>query len=179
MSTIGPTEDAAPGRARPGGTAGVSSNPPSARPGLLAAATAAVAFTLALVAYGLWPEQEGPAVASTDLSAKAGPLTITRETKRVFRERTPLAEYLTAAGGRVPAVDFERRQVLLVSRGPRSSTGYSMEVREVRVRGRAVTVTVSEHTPELGERVEPRVTLPFRLLSLPAGRDVYVDWRGR
>jgi hypothetical protein len=118
-------------------------------------------------------------VAWTDLSAKAGPLTITRETKRVFRERRPLAQYLTAAGGRAPIIDFERRQLLLVSPGPRSSTGFTLEVLGVRERNGEVTVTVRERTPELGERVEPRVTFAFRLLSLPAGRDVYVDWRGR
>jgi hypothetical protein len=131
------------------------------------------------VAYGLWPEQEGAPAAWSDLSAKVGPLKITRETKRVFRERTPLAEYLTASGGRVPAVDFEQRQLLLVSPCPRSSTGYSVEVRGVRERDGTVTVTVRERTPQLGERVEPRVTFPYRLLSLPAARDVYVDWRGR
>ena len=54
-----------------------------------------------------------------------------------------------------------------------------MEVLEVRERDGSVTVTVRERTPELGERVEPRVTFPYRLLSLPAGRKVYVDWRGR
>ena len=118
-------------------------------------------------------------MAWSDLSAEAGPLTITRETKRAFREFRPLAEYLTAAGGRVPAVDFERRQLLLVSPGPRSSTGYSLEVRGVRERDGTVTVTVGERTPELGERVEPRITFPYRLLSLPAERDVYVDWRDR
>ena len=153
------------------------SNPP--RPGLLAAATAAVAFTVALVAYELWPEREGQPVTWSDLTAEVGPLTVTRETKRAFRERTSLAKYLTAAGGRVPVVDLERRQLLLVSPGPRSSTGYSLEVLEVRKRDGSVTVTVRERTPELGERVEPRVTFPYRLLSLPAGRDVYVDWRGR
>ena len=131
------------------------------------------------MAYGLWPERAGPPVAWSDLSAEAGPLRITRETKRVFREHTPLAEYLTAAGGHVPAVDFERRQVLLVSPGPRSSTGYSMEVRGVRERDGAVTVTVRERTPGHDDPVAPRVTYPFRLLSLPAGRDVYVDWLGR
>ena len=118
-------------------------------------------------------------MAWSDLSAEVGQLTITRETKRAFREPRPLAEYLTAAGGRVPAVDFQRRQLLLVSPGPRSSTGYSLEVREVRGRNGAVTVTVRERTPDLGERVEPRVTFPFRLLSLPAGSDVYVDWPSR
>jgi hypothetical protein len=131
------------------------------------------------VAYSLWPEQEGAPAAWNDLSAKVGPLTITRETKRVFRERGPLAEYVTPAGGRVPVVDFGRRQLLLVSPGPRSSTGYSLEVLEVREGGGAVTVTVKERAPGLDARVQPRVTFPFRLLSLPAGRDVYVDWLGR
>lgn len=118
-------------------------------------------------------------MAWSDLSREVGPLTVTRETKRAFRERTPLAEYLTAAGARVPVVDFKRRQLLLVSPGPRSTTGYSLEVLEVRERGGAVTVTLRERTPGLDELVEPRVTCPFRLLSLPAGRDVYVDWLGR
>jgi hypothetical protein len=146
---------------------------------LLAAATAAVAFTAALVAYSLWPEGEGRSIVWSDLSADVGPLTITRETKRVFRERKQLAEYLTASGGDTPAVDFARRQLLLVAPGPRSSTGYSLEVTGVRERDETLTVTVRERTPGLGERVEPRVTFPYRLLSLPAGRDVYVDWRGR
>ena len=114
-----------------------------------------------------------------DLTTDVGPLAINRETKRAFREPGPLAEYLTAAGGRPPSVDFERQQLLLVSPGPRSSTGYSMEVLEARERDGAVTVTVRERTPGLGERVEPRVTFPYLLLSLPAGSDVYVDWRGR
>ncbi|MGH2921941.1 MAG: protease complex subunit PrcB family protein [Gaiellaceae bacterium] len=131
------------------------------------------------MAYGLWPEGERRAVAWQDLSAQAGPLTITRETKRVFRSRDTFTDYLGAVGGRTPLVDFERRQVLLVSPGPRSSTGYSLEVVHVRERDRKLTVTVHERTPRLGERVEARVTFPYRLVSLPAGKDVYVDWPGR
>jgi protease stability complex PrcB-like protein len=131
------------------------------------------------VAYELWPEQKGTPVAWGDLSAEAGPLTFTRETKRVFSGRTPLAGYLAAAGGHVPSADFEQRQLLLVSPGPRSSTGYSLEVLEVRERRGTVTVTVRERSPELGELAEPRVTFPFRLLSLPAGSKVYVDWLDR
>jgi hypothetical protein len=133
----------------------------------------------ALVAYGLWPEGERRAVAWQDLSAQVGPLTITRETKRVFRSGDALADYLGAVGGRTPVVDFERRQVLLVSPGPRSSTGYSLEIVHVRERDGKLTVTVHEQTPRLGERVEARVTFPYRLLSLPAGKDVYVNWPGR
>jgi PrcB C-terminal len=136
-------------------------------------------FTAALIAYALWPEGEGRRVAWRDLSGQAGALTITRETKRVFRDAEALRAYLVAAGGRTPAVDFDRRQVLLVSPGPRSSTGYMLEVVDVRERNDKLTVTVRERTPGVGDRVEPRVTFPYRLLSLPAGKDVYVNWPGR
>jgi hypothetical protein len=118
-------------------------------------------------------------VAWRDLSGQAGALTISQETIRVFRNQTALAEYVQSAGGRVPSVDFERRQVLLVSPGPRSSTGYALEVLDVRERDGKVTVIVRERAPTVGQQVEPRVTFPHRLLSLPAGKDVYVDWPGR
>ncbi len=78
-----------------------------------------------------------------------------------------------------PAVDFSNRQLLLVSPGPRSATGYSVEVLSARERGGKITVRVQERTPPLGEQVQPHVTYPYRLISLPAGKDVYVDWLGR
>ena len=106
-------------------------------------------------------------------------MTITGETKRIFRDDRALRRYLTGAGGRVPDVDFGRKQVLLVSPGPRSSTGHSVEVESVSERDGKLTVTVRERTPAVGERVEPRVTFPYRLLGLPAGKNVYVNWPGR
>jgi hypothetical protein len=42
-----------------------------------------------------------------------------------------------------------------------------------------ITVRVREQTPALQDRVEPRVTHPYRLLSLPAGATVAVDWVDR
>jgi hypothetical protein len=50
---------------------------------------------------------------------------------------------------------------------------------DVRERDDKLTVTVRERTPGVGDRVEPRVTFPYRLLSLPAEKDVYVNWPGR
>ena len=144
---------------------------------MIVAGTAAVAFTLALVAYALLPEEESRPIAWQDL--RAGELTITGETKRVFRDDQALRRYLTGAGGRVPDVDFARNQVLLVSPGPRSSTGHTLQVESISERDGKVTVTVRERTPAVDERVEPRVTFPYRLLSLPAGKDVYVNWPGR
>jgi hypothetical protein len=49
----------------------------------------------------------------------------------------------------------------------------------VREQDGELTVTVREQTPSVNARVESRVTFPYRLLSLPAGKDVYVDWPGR
>ncbi|HYZ19969.1 MAG TPA: protease complex subunit PrcB family protein [Gaiellaceae bacterium] len=69
--------------------------------------------------------------------------------------------------------------MLLVSAGPRSSSGYRVEVLSVRRHGGRIDVAVREVTPTLAQRVRPGVTSPYRLLSLPADAAVYVDWRGR
>jgi PrcB C-terminal len=106
---------------------------------------------------------------------------IVRAERRLFRQRAQLRAYLRDGRARRPgpAVDFSTRQLLLVSPGPRSSTGYGVDVLSVREEGRKITVRVRERAPRLGERVAPRVTYPYRLLSLPAGKVVYVDWVGR
>jgi hypothetical protein len=100
---------------------------------------------------------------------------------RLFREQDGLARYLVRARarGETPHIDFARRQLLLVSPGPRSSTGYEVEVLSVREQGGEITVRVRERTPTLQDRVDARVTHPYRLLSLPAGKEVAVDWLGR
>jgi len=46
-------------------------------------------------------------------------------------------------------------------------------------RGDGITVRVRERTPTLADHVEARVTHPYRLISLPAGKAVYVNWVGR
>jgi hypothetical protein len=54
-----------------------------------------------------------------------------------------------------------------------------VEVLSVTERDGKVTVKIRERTPKLSDRVEARVTYPYRLISLPADKDVYVDWVGR
>jgi hypothetical protein len=134
---------------------------------------------IAFVGFALWPEAEARRVAWQDLSGRVGRLTITRETKRVFRDGKALRDYVAAGGGQVPYVDFDRHQALLVSPGPRSSTGYALEIVRVHERDGKVTVTVRERAPETNDEVEPRATFPYRLVTLPAGKDVYVNWPGR
>jgi PrcB C-terminal len=136
---------------------------------------------LVLSLQAAWPEGEAKPVAWSELSDELGPLVVTRETKRVFRSERQLASYLARAQAtrRAPRVDFAARQLLLLSPGPRSSTGYGVEIVRVQRRGDRIDVVVRERTPSLGDRVAARVTYPYRLLSLPRDGDVYVDWRGR
>jgi hypothetical protein len=143
--------------------------------------TATVAVAGALVAVSLLSEEKGRPVAWRDLTMEVGPLTIADRERRLFREREELDRYLARAKARgsTPQIDFSRRQLLLVSPGPRSSTGYEIEVVSVSERDGEITVRVREQTPALQDRVEPQVTHPYRLLSLPAGATVAVDWVGR
>jgi len=140
-----------------------------------------LALSALLLAFRLLPEGKGQPVTWRDLSSQVGPLTILRSDDRLFRERSRLQTYLKGARATrpAPAVDFSTRQVLLVSTGPRSSTGYSLEMLSARERDGKITVRVRERSPRLGQNVRPRVTYPYRLISLPGGKDVYVDWLGR
>jgi hypothetical protein len=140
-----------------------------------------LALSALLLGVRLLPEDKGKAVAWKDLTSQVGPLTIVRSDHRVFRDQAKLAEYLREAKASrpAPAVDFSTRQLLLVSPGPRSSTGYSVEVLSAREDDGKIVVRVRERTPRLDQKVEPHVTYPYRLISLPAEKNVYVDWLGR
>jgi hypothetical protein len=80
----------------------------------------------------------------------------------------------------LPNIDFSRREVYLVAAGPRSSSGYELQVLRVRDLGDHIVVVVHEQTPSLGETVQARVTYPFRLIALPrSGKPVVLKWPGR
>jgi hypothetical protein len=134
-----------------------------------------------LLAIRLLAEGESRPIAWRDLTAQAGPLRITGRENRLFRNEEELARYLASASARstTPQVDFSQQQLLLVSPGPRSSTGYEVEVLSVREQDGEITVRLRERTPTLQDRVDARVTHPYRLLSLPADKEVTVDWVGR
>ena len=140
-----------------------------------------LALSALLVGVRLLPQGKGQAVAWQDLTSQVGPLVILREEHRLFRDRAGLVRLLKDARATRPAptVDLSARELLLVAPGPRSSTGYSVEVVSAREHGGKITVRVREVSPPLGQSVQPRVTYPYRLISLPAGKDVYVDWLGR
>ena len=89
-----------------------------------------------------------------------------RPVERVVESRADLDGLLPGA----PAIDFTRRRGLLVALGPRSSSGYALEVESVREERRRIVVRVRERSPSLGEAARPRVTYPFLLITLPRGQ---------
>jgi hypothetical protein len=130
----------------------------------------------AVVLVLLIPHGKSHPVAWRDASAQVAPVLTSDLTRRLFRTPAQFKEFF-GSGAQAP-VDFSTRQLLLVSPGPRSSTGYSVRILSVTERDDAITVKVRERAPTLAH-VEARVTYPYRLLSLPAGKAVYVDWAGR
>jgi len=125
----------------------------------------------------LLPHGKSRPVAWRDASSQVGPVLTSDLTRRLFRTPAQFKEFF-GSDAQAP-VDFSTRQLLLISPGPRSSTGYSVRILSVTERDDAITVKVRERTPTLADHVEARVTYPYQLLSLPASKGVYVDWTGR
>jgi PrcB C-terminal len=89
---------------------------------------------------------------------------------RIFPRRRPL----------FPRIDFTRKRLVLVAAGPRSSTGYRVEILSATERRGAIRIVAREVTPRLADRVQARLTSPFRLITIPTtGKRVYVQWQGR
>ena len=124
------------------------------------------------------------AVHYRDMTSAVGELQFTHITRDVYRSwaalRSVLARNNPAVPLHRPAIDFTREEAYLVAAGPRSSTGYELQIVSVRDTGGRIVVTVHEQTPSLGEPVRPGVTYPFLLLALPrSGEPVKLKWPGR
>jgi len=119
-----------------------------------------------------------------DLTRQTGQLEFTRITRDVFRDRAALLDVLERNNPgrtiRLPNIDFERSEVYLVAAGPRSSSGYELQMLRVQDLGDHIVVVVHERTPSLGNAVQARVTYPFRLIALPRNsKPVKLKWPGR
>jgi hypothetical protein len=115
---------------------------------------------------------------------RLGRVEFTRKVTGVYRSRQSLERLLTATmPGRaptVPAVDFGRDEVVVVSLGPRSSSGYALRVVRLAERRRGIYLTLRERTPSLGEPVAARVTYPYLALAVRrSAKPVYVKLQGR
>jgi len=91
---------------------------------------------------------------------------------RGFKTPHPLAQVFRARNAGETSV--------LIASGPRSSTGYRLQVQSVvEERGRVV-VRVRELAPTLAHPGRARLTYPYRLLVLPhRDKHITVRWEGR
>jgi hypothetical protein len=108
------------------------------------------------------------------------PKSVTRSFWRQRQVDRYLARIFPRGAPRFPRIDYARDRLVLIAAGPRSSTGYRVEVLRATERRGDVRILAREVTPSFGQRVEARLTSPFRLITIPAtGKRVYVQWRGR
>jgi hypothetical protein len=123
-------------------------------------------------------------VAWTDVTHKMGPVEFSRHVQGVYHSRGAFERLLDATmPGRAPkppAHDWEHDQIVVIALGPRSSTGYSLQIQRVIERRRGIYVYARERTPSVGESVTARVTYVYRLLSMHgSAKPVYVKLEGR
>ena len=131
-----------------------------------------------------WGRGDARPLAYSDLTRQIGRVEFTRKVTGVYHSQAALQRLLDATmPGRAPTappLDFSRNEVVVVSLGPRSSSGYSLRVVKLDERRRGVYLTLREQTPTLGEPVDPHVTYPYRALAIPGtAKPVYVKLQGR
>jgi PrcB C-terminal len=117
------------------------------------------------------------------VSGKVGPARWARPTISVVHDSEKLAKLFQVAllppWPKPPHIDFSRNDAVVITVGPRSSTGYSLHVVRVTQSGN-LDILVRERTPQLGEKVEPVITYPYLLLVVPKlDKHVSVHYDGR
>jgi hypothetical protein len=96
----------------------------------------------------------------------AHPLAYRLETLTNFEPREPQTRVTTS----------RTEERVLITAGPRSSTGYSLEVERAEVERARVYIVVREVT----EPGRAEITYPYRLLMFPKiDKPVHVHWEGR
>ena len=142
---------------------------------------------LAIGAGLLWTQvvQGGDThLAWQDVTARMGPVLWPKSVTRSFWKERQLTHYVARTfpegAPRVPTFDFLHRRLILVAAGPRSSTGYGVRIVRITERRSTIDVLAREVTPSLADRVQARLTSPYRLVTIPAtSKRVYVQWQGR
>ncbi len=119
-----------------------------------------------------------------DETARMGPVLWPKSVTRSFWKQGQMTRYLARTFPRgapkVPPFDFAHRRLILVAAGPRSSTGYGVRIVRITERRSTIDVLAREATPSLGSGATPRLTSPYRLITIPAtSKRVYVQWAGR
>jgi hypothetical protein len=122
-------------------------------------------------------------IAYTDITRELNGFAPPRLVREAFATQAAFARYVrreSPSVTKLPRIDWAHREAILVSAGPRSSTGYVLRIVSVRETSHHVVVTVHEDTPTLAQRVQARVTYPFRLITIPrTSKPLFLHWPGR
>ena len=145
------------------------------------------AVVLAIAGGVVWTqvvEDGSKPVAWKDVTAEMPDALWPKGVSRSFWKEEQLVRFLDRTfpegAPRAPRFDFSRNRVILVSAGPRSSTGYSVRIVRITERRSTIDVLASETTPTLDRPGVARLTSPYRLITIPAtSKRVYVQWQGR
>jgi hypothetical protein len=125
----------------------------------------------------------GVPVPYRDISSQLHGFQPPRLVRQAFKTRSAFVKYVeheSPGVTRLPTIDWSHREAILISAGPRSSTGYVLRIVSVRKTAHHVVVTVHEDTPTLGEPVQARVTYPFKLITIPrTAKPLFLHWPGR
>ena len=148
---------------------------------VLVAAAAALAGG---VAYRSAGDDVVGAVPWQDVSAKLPGIEGSHAVFRVIRHADQLDELQRelepGVAPRSVDVDYTRSELVFASEGPRSSSGYGVEVVRVEELRRTVLVTVRETSPALGDDVRAGVTYPYALIEIPrVDKHVHIRWQDR
>ena len=151
----------------------------------LAALAAIVAGGGGWIVYShAWRHSDARPLPYRDATSRLRGLHPAREADRLFLDPKQLSDYVRFAdpgyARPLPRIDFARDEAVLVTTGPRSSTGYAVRiVGVVEERGRVV-VNLRERTPSLRDPGRALVTYPYRLLVFRRiDKPVYIVWQGR
>ena len=108
------------------------------------------------------------------------PKSVTRSFWRQRQVDRYLARIFPRSAPRFPRIDYTHRRLVLVAAGPRSSTGYGVEILRATEHRGAIRIAAREVTPSLGQKVVAKVTSPYVLITIPStSKRVYVQWQGR
>jgi hypothetical protein len=146
----------------------------------LAAIAVVVAGWLAYVHF--WRDTGAKPLRYADLTSQLRVQT-TYSFVRLFRFHRTLADYVyrNAVGpAHVPNIDWSRREALLISAGPRSSSGYRVRIVRAAVEHGRIVITARELAPTLANPGRPRLTYPYRLLVFArTDKPIVFTWQGR
>jgi hypothetical protein len=132
----------------------------------------------------IWRDGGTKPLAYRDLTSNVPALEPPAAAQLLFSRRDELARYVRRVRPgeplRLPPIDFSREAAVLITTGPRSSTGYALRIVSAEEERGRTLITVREETPTLEDPQQARITYPYRLLIIPKlGKPVHLDLQGR